>query len=265
MVKMRIAPLGLLKSLIVISDWISFADPSKPTDSPWFYKNQEVESIDRTSVIFIPVDFSRLILYNRSYLLLYGAGIYWTKFSLKRKSIITDARYLTGLVIPEVTWLANHFHTEPFVFPPPYDFMIVGDNLLEFSFNTLQSQEDLLEEGRRAFGRGKILTQLIFPLKEPLVMLRKATENHEEFDYIPAPMRVLMSEFFNKIFVNEIALEVTDSSYEESTPGVRRIKANLLEIFPKAWSNEAYLDGLRRQVSKISNDFASIGAPMIFK
>ena len=95
---------------------------------------------------------------------------------------------MTGLVIPEETWLRNHFHTEPFVFPPPYDFMIAGDNLLEFSFDTLSAQEDLAGQSRRAFERGKILTQLIFPLKEPLTMLREATENYEEFDYFPAPL-----------------------------------------------------------------------------
>lgn len=262
---MRITPLGLLKSLIVISDWVSFADPDKPTDIPWFYKNQEVSSISKTSVIFIPVDFSRLILYRFSYLLLYGAGIYWTNFSLEENTIVTDARYLTGLVIPEETWLSNHFHTEPFVFPPPYDFMIAGGNLLEFSFDTLRTQEDHTGQSRRAFERGKILTQLVFPLKEPLILLREATENYEEFDYFPAPMRVLMSEFNNRIFVNEIASEFPDSKYEENIPGVRRIRPNLLEIFPKIWSNEAYINGLRRQVSKISRDFASIGAPMIIK
>ena len=72
-----------------------------------------------------------------------------------------------------------------------------------------------------------------------------------------------MCEFFNSIFVNEIALESTNSLYEENIPGIRRIKPNLLEIFPQKWKNEVYLDGLRRDVSRISEDFASIGAPMI--
>jgi hypothetical protein len=72
-----------------------------------------------------------------------------------------------------------------------------------------------------------------------------------------------MCEFFNNIFVNEIALESTNSIYEENIPGIQRIKPNLLEIFPKKWNNEAYLDGLRRDVSRISEDFALIGAPMI--
>ncbi|MFX1538564.1 MAG: hypothetical protein ACFFDI_30605, partial [Promethearchaeota archaeon] len=136
---MQKPPLGMLRSLIVIDDWISFADPRKQTKIEWFYKNQAVESIKRSSVIFIPVDFSRLILFNLSYLFLYGVGIYWIKFSLKEKTITTDTRYLTGLVVPEEKWLNNHFSTEPFVFPPPYDFMIAGENLLEFSFNTLQN------------------------------------------------------------------------------------------------------------------------------
>ncbi|UCG02384.1 MAG: hypothetical protein JSW11_00020 [Candidatus Heimdallarchaeota archaeon] len=262
---MRKHPLGILRSLIVISDWISFADPEEAANRRWLYKNQDVESVTMTSVIFVPVDFSRMILYNISYLLLYGVGIYWTKFSLKKETITTDTRYLTGLVIPEEKWLNNHFSTEPFVFPPPYDFMIAGENLLEFSFNTLGVQDDYKGQSRRAFEQGRILTQLVFPLKEPLVMLRDATEKYEEFYYSPAPMRVLMSEFFNEIFVNEIAIESTDNAYEENIPGVRRIKHNLLEIFPKQWSNEVYLDGLRREVSKIADDFASIGAPMILK
>jgi hypothetical protein len=262
---MRKQPLGMLRSLVVISDWISFADSDKPTDMRWFYKNQDVESIKTSSVIFIPVDFSRLILYNLSYILLYGVGIYWTKFSLRKKIITTDTRYLTGLVIPEEKWLNNHFNTEPFVFPPLNDFMIAGENLLEFSFNTLQVQEDFTGQSRQAFERGKILTQLVLPLREPLVMLRKATEKYEEFYYSPAPMRVLICEFFNSIFVNEIALESTNSIYEENIPGIRKIKPNLLEIFPKKWNNEVYLDGLRREVSKISEDFALIGAPMILQ
>jgi hypothetical protein len=262
---MRKRPLGLLRSLIVISDWISFTDPEKIADTKWLYKNQEIDSITTSSVIFIPVDFSRLLLYNISYLLFYGVGIYWTKFSLQKDTITTDTRYLTGLVIPEEKWLNDHFSTEPFVFPPPYDFMIAGENLLEFSFNTLQAQEDYKGHSRRAFERGRILTQLVFPLKEPLDMLRKATEKNEEFFFSPAPMRVLLSEFFNEIFVNEIAIELTDNRYEENIPGVRRIRPNLLDIFPKQWSNEAYLDGLRQEVRKIASDFASIGAPMILK
>ena len=259
---MRKQPLGLLRSLVVIPDWISFADPDKRTDMRWFYKNQDVESIKTSSVIFIPVDFSRLILFNLSYIFLHGVGIYWTKFSLGNK-ITTDNRYLTGLVIPEEKWLNNHFNTEPFVFPPFNDFMISGDNLLDFSFITLQVQEDYARQSRQAFERGKILTQLVFPLKEPLVMLREATEKNEEFYYSPTPMRVLICEFFNRIFVNEIAIESTNSLYEEDTPGIRRIKPKLLEIFPEKWNNEVYLDGLRRDVSRISEDFALIGAPMI--
>ncbi len=262
---MRKQPLGMLRSLIVISDWISFADPDKPIDIRWLYKNQDVESIETSSVIFIPMDFSRLILFNLSYLFLYGVGIYWTKFSIGKKTITTDTKYITGLVIPEEKWLNNHFSTEPFVFPPPYDFMIAGENLLEFSFNTLEVQEDYAGQSRRAFERGRILTQLVFPLKEPLIMLREATEGFDEFYYSPAPMRVLISEFYNEIFVNEIAIESTNEMYEENIPGVRRIKPNLLEIFPKQWNNEVYLDGLRREVSKIAKDFASIGAPMILK
>jgi hypothetical protein len=262
---MQKQPLGILRSLIVITDWISFANPKKSTDLKWTYKNQNVESVEASSVIFIPVDFSRLIIYNISYIFLYGVGIYWTKFSLRKKTITTDKRYLTGLVIPEEKWLNNHFSTEPFVFPPPYDFMIAGENLLEFSFNMLRAQEEYAGQSRRAFERGRILTQIVFPLKEPLVMLRTATEKNEEFYYSPAPMRVLISEFYNEIFVNEIAIESSNSGYEENIPGVRRIKANLLDIFPKQWGNEVYLNGLRREVSKIAKDFASIGAPMILK
>ncbi len=261
---MRKQPLGMLRSLVVIPDWVSFADPDKPIDMRWFYKNQDIESIKSSSVIFIPVDFSRLILYNIPYILLHGVGIYWTKFSLGKK-ITTDQRYLTGLVIPEEKWLDNHFNTEPFVFPPFNRFMISGENLLEFSFNTLQVQEDYAGQSRQAFERGKILTQVVFPLKEPLVMLRKATERNEEFYFSPVHMRVLMCEFFNRIFVNEIASESTNSIYEENIPGIRRIKSNLLEIFPKKWSNEVYIDGLRREVSRISEDFALIGAPMILQ
>lgn len=257
------SPLGLLRSLVVISDWISFAEPDKATGKRWLYQKQGIESIETSSVIFIPVDFSRLIIYNLSYLLLYGAGIYWTKFLMRKKTIITDTRYITGLVIPEEKWLNQHFNTEPFVFPPPYDFMVAGENLLEFSFNTLKAQEDFAGQTRRAFERGKLVTQLVLPLKEPLVMLRKATEKNDEFNASTAPMRVLMCEFLNDIFVNEIALESSNRRYEENLPGVRRIKPNLLEIFPKQWRNDVYLNGLRREVSRISRDFAAFGAPMI--
>ncbi|MFX0112994.1 MAG: hypothetical protein ACFFB3_00450 [Candidatus Hodarchaeota archaeon] len=260
---MREQSLGLLRSLVVIPNWISFTDPDRPTDMKWRYQNQDVETIQTSCIIFIPANFSRLIIYNLSYLLLYGVGIYWTKFSLIEKKITTDARYLTGLVIPEEKWLNNHFSTEPFVFPPPYDdFMIIGENLLEFSFNQLQAQESLTEQSRQAFERGIILTQLVFPLKEPLVMLRKASE---EGKFNMAPMRVLISEFWNHIFVNKITLESTNKRYEDNIPGVRRIRPDLLKIFPKQWNNEAYIDGLRRRVSKISKDFANIGAPMLLK
>ena len=262
---MRKRPLGLLRSLIVISDWISYADPEKAADRKWLYKNQDIESITTSSVIFIPVDFSRLLLYNISYFLFYGIGIYWTKFSLRKETITTDTRYLTGLVIPEEKWLNDHFSTEPFVFPPPYDFMIAGENLLEFSFNTLEAQEDYKGHSRRAFERGRILTQLVLPLREPLDMLKKASENYEEFYYSPTPMRILISEFFNEIFVNEIAIETANSTYEKNIPGIRRIKPNLLDIFPKQWSNEAHLNGLREEVAKIANDFVSIGVSMILK
>lgn len=176
----------------------------------------------------------------------------------------TDKRYLTGLVIPEEIWLNNHFNTEPFVFPSLNDFMILSENLLEFSFKALQEiQEDFSGQSRQAFERGKLLTQLVMPLKEPLIMLKKATEKYEEFHYAPSPMRILISEFFNNIFVNEIALESANSIYEERIPGIRSIKPNLFEIFPKQWSNETYIDGLRKQISRISEDFALIGAPMI--
>jgi len=260
---MRKKPLGMLRSLIVIPDWISFADPDKLSDFKWIYKNKTIKSIEKSSVIFIPVDFSRLILYRYSYLLLHGIGIYYTKFSLKEKIISTDFRYLTGLVIPEKKWLDNHFNTEPFLFPPLNSFMIASENLVDFSFTTLQIQENYTGQSRQVFARGRLLTQLIMPLKEPLVMLRKATEKYEEFYYDPSPMRVLMCEFYNEIFVNEIAIESTNTTYEENIPGIRRIKPNLLEIFPKQWKNEDYLNGLRREISKISEDFTLIGAPMI--
>jgi hypothetical protein len=258
-------PLGRLKSLIVISDWISFAEISRPADSTWLYKGQAIQSINNTSVIFVPVDFSRLIYNSSSYIFIYGAGIYWTKFSVFKQTITTDTRYISGIVIPEEKWLDNHFNTEPFVFPPPYDFMIVGDNLQEFSFNALRSEDESTGFARRAFGRGIILTHLVFPFKEPLVMLRKTTESYEEFDSPTAPMRVLISEFADGKVANEILVETFNKKYEESIPGVRKIQSNLLEMFPEKWSNEIYLNGLRREISIISKDFAFIGAPMIMK
>lgn len=264
LVKMKTQPLGMLKSLIVITDWISFADSDKPTDLRWEYRNETVKAVKNSCTIFIPVDFSRLLLYKHSYLLFNGLGIYWTKFSLKKNIMTTDLRYLTGLVIPEQKWLDNHFNTEPFVFPSFQEFMIASENLLEFSFKTLQPLEEYPTPSRKAFALGKMMTQILLPLKEPLVMLREAVEKYEEFYYDPLPMRVLMSEFFNKIFVNELTIEMTDAQYEEDIPGIRRIKPNLLEIFPKQWSNEAYLKGLRQQVCKISEDFTSIGIPLIF-
>ncbi|MFX1282495.1 MAG: hypothetical protein ACFFB5_02530 [Promethearchaeota archaeon] len=255
-------PLGRLKSLIVISDWISFADM---TNKKWVYKNQTVQSMNNASVIFIPVDFSRLIYDDSSYILIYGAGIYWTKFSVSKQTITTDTRYITGIVIPEEKWLDNHFNTEPFVFPPPYDFMIVSDYLQEFSFSTLRIQEESTGYTRRAFGRGVILAQLVFPFKEPLVMLRKTTESYEEFDSPTAPMRILISEFAGGSIVNEISLESSNKIYEETIPGIRKISPNLLQIFPEKWSNEVYLNGLRREIAIVSKDFAFIGAPMILE
>ncbi|MFX0015792.1 MAG: hypothetical protein ACFFB2_01040 [Promethearchaeota archaeon] len=267
---MRKRPLGLtkhtlgrLKSLIVISDWISFAEAGRPTN--WYYKNQAVGSINNASVIFVPVDFSRLIYNSKSHILLYGAGVYWTKFSVYKNTITTDTRYITGILIPENKWLDNHFNTEPFVFPPPYDFMILSDYLQEFSFTALRTEEESSGYTRQAFGRGIILTQLVFPFKEPLVMLKKTTERYEEFDSPTAPMRVLISEFADGEIANEISLESTNKSYEETIPGVRKIRPNLLEVFPEKWSNEIYLDGLRREISIISKDFAFIGAPLILK
>ncbi|UCE12323.1 MAG: hypothetical protein JSV04_08985, partial [Candidatus Heimdallarchaeota archaeon] len=91
-------PLGRLRSLVVISDWISFTEDEKPVN--WLYKNQNIKTIETTSVIFVPVDFSRLIYSTRSYILLYGAGIYWVKFNVGKQTITTDHRYLTALIIP---------------------------------------------------------------------------------------------------------------------------------------------------------------------
>lgn len=258
-------PLGRLKSLIVISDWVSFAETKRPADSRWFYKGQAIQSVNNASVIFIPVDFSRLIYNTSSYILLYGAGIYWTKFSVSKQTITTDIRYISGLVIPEEKWLDNHFNTEPFVFPPPYDFMIVSENLQEFAFNALRVDDESSGYARRAFGRGIILAQLVFPFKEPLIMLKKTTESYEEFDSPTAPMRVLISEFADGKVINEISLESSNRRYEESIPGIRKIQPNLFQIFPEKWSNEIYLNGLRREISIISKDFAFIGAPMILK
>ena len=258
-------PLGRLKSLIVISDWISFADTERSADSRWLYKNQVINSIQHASVIFIPVDFSRLIYNASSYILLYGAGVYWTKFSINKQNITTDTRYITGILIPEKKWLNNHFNTEPFIFPPPYDFMIVSDHLQEFSFNALRAQEEPSGYTRRAFSRGVILTQLVFPFKEPLMRLRKTTESYEEFDSPTAPMRILISEFADNKIINEISLERPSKTYEKTVPGIRKIQSNLLQIFPEKWSNEVYLDGLRREIANVSKDFAFIGAPMILK
>ena len=91
-IKMREQSLGLLRSLVVIPNWISFTDPDRSTDMRWRYKNQDVETIQTSCIIFIPANFSRLIMYNLSYLLLYGVGIYWTKFSLMEKTITTVIR-----------------------------------------------------------------------------------------------------------------------------------------------------------------------------
>ncbi|MHA2243562.1 MAG: hypothetical protein ACXADY_01200 [Candidatus Hodarchaeales archaeon] len=258
-------PLGRLKSLIVISDWISFANTERPADTKWVYKNQAVQSIDTASVIFVPLDFSRLIYNTSSYILLYGVGIYWTKFSISRHAFTTDTRYITSIVIPEEKWLSCHFNTEPFVFPPPYDNMIVSDNFLEFSFSALRSQEEPPAYTRRAFSRGVILAHIAFPFKEPLVMLKKTTESYEEFDSPDAPMRVLIAEFAGGRIVNEISLETANKTYEETIPGIRKIQPNLLQTFPEKWSNEVYLNGLRREIAIISKDFAFIGAPMILE
>ncbi len=258
-------PLGLLRSLVVISDWVSFTDTSGEMETQWTYKNQSINSIKNASVIFIPVDFSRVIQGNTSYILLYGAGIYWTNFSITSPhSFTTDHRYLTGLLLPENKWLDNHFNTEPFIFPPGNDF-IASDHLLEFPFTSLGEQTDIAGQRKRAFGRGIILAQLVFPFKEPLLLLRKATEGYNEFDSPDSPMRVLISEFDNGQRKNQITLEKMIPSYEITIPGVNSINADLLDFFPNKWSNEIYLHGLRKEVAKIAKDFAFIGAPLILK
>lgn len=255
--------LGLLRSLLVISDWAKFAEEEQVPYSNWLYKNQEVHSLESSSVIFVPVDFTRIIQNEKSHILLYGAGIYWTKFSItKQRGITTDTRYLTALVVPEVQWLNYHFNTEPFVFPPTHNF-IMSDFLQEFPFRALTTQDDMAGYSRRAFGRGLILAHLVFPFKEPLLMLRKTTESYEEFDSLNAPMRVLITKLEEEDITNEIALEAPNEEYEELIPGIRKIRPNLLEIFPEKWRNEVYLQGLRREIATISKDFAFIGAPLI--
>ncbi|MHA1973535.1 MAG: hypothetical protein ACTSW1_11110 [Candidatus Hodarchaeales archaeon] len=256
------SPLGRLKSLVVISDWINFTE--KHVHVKWLYKNQEVASVELSSVIFIPVDFSRIIENEKSYILLYGAGIYWTKFSVFKGTITTDSRLISGLVVPENDWLDSHFNTEPFVFTPSHH-VIISDNLQEFPFSALRTDDDDISGyRRRAFGRGVILAQLVFPFKEPLLLLRKATEGYEQFDSPDSPMRVLVSEFDGQI-KNSIISEKTINTYEESIPGIRNINATLLNVFPDKWKNEIYLGGLKREIAHIAKDFAFIGAPMILK
>ncbi|PWI46788.1 hypothetical protein CEE45_15075 [Candidatus Heimdallarchaeota archaeon B3_Heim] len=258
-------PLGLLRSVVVISDWISFADQNDIMATQWSYKNQSIKTIKNASVIFIPVDFSRIIQDDLSYILLYGAGIYWTNFSITSPQTITiDHRFLTGLLLPENKWLDNHFNTEPFIFPPGNDF-IASDHLLEFPFTSLGEQNDIMGQRKRAFGRGIILAQLVFPFKEPLLMLRKATEGYNEFDSPNSPMRVLLSDFDHRQRINQIALEKSDIEYEVTIPGIQSIKADLLDFLPSKWSNEVYIKGLQREIAKIAKDFAFIGAPLILK
>ncbi len=251
-------PLGRLKTLIVISNWISFLNTGP--DNIWKYKNQNVQSIKASSVIFIPVDFSRIIKEGVSHILLYGAGIYWTKFAIFKQTITTDHRFLTGIVIPEEKWLDNHFNTEPFDFPASNDF-IMGDYLKEFPFNALKPRDDPAGQTHLAFSRGLILAQLVFPFKEPLMMLKKATESYEYFDSPNAPMRVLISEFGD--IRNEISLDSKLDNYYQTIPGIRTIQSDLLKIFPEKWSNEVYLQGLRREIANLAKDFAFIGAPLI--
>ena len=254
--------LGRLKSLIVIPDWINFADNN--FKGKWKYKTQDVEFIDTTSVILIPVDFTRIFQYGESFILLYGAGIYWTKFSVIKRAITTDSRFITGLLIPEKRWLDCHFNTEPFIFPPMHNF-IINDFLQEFPFNALRSRDDDIEGARRrAFGRGLILAQLVFPLKESLMLLKKATERYEDFDAPDSPMRILVSKFTPDI-KNEILIEKALSEYQAMIPGIRNIESNLLKIFPEKWKNEIYLKGLRRDIGHIAKDFAFIGAPLILR
>ncbi|WP_455463896.1 hypothetical protein [Candidatus Hodarchaeum mangrovi] len=254
--------LGRLKSLIVISDWINFADNN--FKGKWNYKTQDVVFIDTTSVILVPVDFTRILKNGESFILLYGAGIYWTRFSVIKRAITTDSRFITGLLIPEKQWLDCHFNTEPFIFPPMHNF-IINDFLQEFPFNALRPKEDDIDGARRrAFGRGLILAQLVFPLKESLMLLKKATERYENFDAPDSPMRILISEFTSEI-KNEIIIEKPQSDYQVMIPGIRNIKSNLLEIFPEKWKTEIYLRGLRRDIAHIAKDFAFIGAPLILR
>jgi hypothetical protein len=251
--------------MIVISDWNSFINSESGMNDCLLYKDQRIQKVTNASVIFVPVDFSRVIENQRSYILLYGAGIYWTKFSITSpQTITTDHRFLTGILIPEDNWLNNHFNTEPFIFPPTHDF-IASDYLLEFPFTSLGTQDDIAGQHKRAFGRGIILAQLVFPFKEPLLLLKKATEGYNEFDSPDSPMRVLLAEYEDKQRINQILIEREDSEYERTIPGIQSIKNDLLYCFPDKWKNEMYLRGLRREVAKVAKDFAFIGASLILK
>jgi len=258
-------PLGLLRSMIVISDWNSFINSESGMNDCLLYKDQRVQEVTNASVIFVPVDFSRVIENQRSYILLYGAGIYWTKFSITSpQTITTDHRFLTGILLPEDKWLNHHFNTEPFIFPPTHDF-IASDYLLEFPFTSLGTQDDIAGQRKRAFGRGIILAQLVFPFKEPLLLLRKATEGYNEFDSPDSPMRVLLADYEENQRINQILIEKEDSEYERTIPGIQSIENDLLDCFPDKWKNEMYLRGLRREIAKVAKDFAFIGASLILK
>ena len=95
------------------------------------------------------------------------------------------------------------------------------------------------------------------------MMLRKATEGYDEFDSPESPLRVLISHYALGERRNQIAIEKPDPSYENTIPGINAIKSDILEFFPEKWTNEIYLQGLRREIAKIAKDFAFIGAPLL--
>ncbi|MFW9992227.1 MAG: hypothetical protein ACFFD4_09295 [Candidatus Odinarchaeota archaeon] len=239
---------GSLDQLMIIPSWTSLME----TRFKGYYRNQPVHSISNDLVLMlthIAVPTFETTTGEPAFIIT-GAGIYWTKFSVVKDSIVTDYREINSIILPLETWLKAQ-ESPPIV---NTEILTYREHLLSIPFSLILSPETT-----QMYLRGVLARNVFHPFREALNQLVSLT-NDEKAWSVDKGLRVLSGGLSSssQLFTNEILVEKSDPGYMELIPGIKNIQDKLSKI-EEDLQVGVYREELFEKMPVIKNDFSEVG------
>ncbi len=251
----------LLDQVLIIPSWKNLLQ----TEFNGFYNNQAVEKIMMNPIIFLSdVALTSIESTIREpFILIFGAGLYWVKFSLGRSTLITDSREINALLLPlDLYEKAIDDSTSMFVGTrDALDTNVPATIKMTENFISIPFNIATAPQRTQMRLRGIIMRNVFHPFRELVDSFYQHCKNQTNYAYEEG-LKILSAGLSTQkpLYFNEILTErPLSSAYMRLTAGLKNIQAKAKKIIGDFDIDQESLNEFVRKARILADCFSEVG------